>query len=92
MKVTFSFKGSIFGQKEDLEFNFKEQTTVLEAFRLLIQEIPSLKPLIFEGENSLRSDILVMVNQTDVIAMGLLDSPLKEGQEITVLPLAHGGG
>ena len=49
-----------------------------------------LQSLLFR-EEQLRSDILVIVDKTDVLSMGLLDFELSNNQEITILPLAHGG-
>ena len=90
MNILVEFKGSIFGQKDKISLELKEEKTVIEVLKLLITKIPSLNPLLFK-ENSLRSDILVIVDRTDVISMKLLDMCLKHEQLITILPLAHGG-
>lgn len=90
LNILVEFKGSIFGQKDKISLELKEEKTVIEALKSLITKIPSLNPLLFK-ENSLRSDILVIVDRTDVISMKLLDMCLKDGQLITILPLAHGG-
>lgn len=90
MKITFEFKGSIFGQKEKIILTLRENLSVLDALKELASQISSLKPLLFK-EDSLRNDILVFVDRTDVITMKLLDMVLEDGQQITVLPLAHGG-
>ena len=90
MKITFEFKGSIFGQKKKIILTMKDNLSVLDALRELTTRISSLKPLLFK-EDSLRNDILVFVDRTDVIAMKLLDMVLDDGQQVTVLPLAHGG-
>ena len=90
MKITFDFKGSVFGQKEKIVLSLKENLTVLAALKELVSQKESLKPLLFK-EDSLRNDILVFVDRTDIITMKLLDMPLEDGQQITILPLAHGG-
>lgn len=90
MNIRFNFKGAIFGQKEALVLALEEKATVIAALKALTQQVPSLGGLIFRGD-SLRSDILVIVDRTDVISMGLLEMELEEGQEIALLPLAHGG-
>ena len=90
MEITYEFKGSIFGQKDKIIVTMKENISVLDALRELTIQISSLKPLLFK-EDSIRSDILVFVDRTDVITMKLLDMILVDGQQITVLPLAHGG-
>ena len=90
MKITFEFKGSIFGQKEKIVLTLKDNLTVLAALKELVSQISSLNALLFK-EDSLRNDILVFVDRTDAITMKLLDMPLEDGQQLTILPLAHGG-
>ncbi|NPE09582.1 MAG: MoaD/ThiS family protein [Asgard group archaeon] len=90
MKITFEFKGSIFGQKEKIVLTLKDNLSVLAALKELASQKSSLETLLFK-EDSLRNDILVFVDRTDVITMKLLDMSLEDGQQITVLPLAHGG-
>ncbi|NHJ31601.1 MAG: MoaD/ThiS family protein [Asgard group archaeon] len=90
MKITFEFKGSIFGQKDKIILTLRDNLTVFDALKELSSQISSLKSLLFK-EDSLRNDILVFVDRTDVITMKLFDMVLEDGQQITVLPLAHGG-
>jgi len=52
--------------------------------------LPSLEFPLFK-EDALRTDILILVDRTDVKAMQMLAMPLEDGQVITILPLAHGG-
>ena len=90
MKVRFVFKGSIFEQKNPIEIDIEEKSTILEAMKEICKDRVKLQSLLFR-ENELRSDILVIVDKTDVLSMGLLDFELSNNQEITILPLAHGG-
>lgn len=90
MKISIGFKGSIFGQKEKIFLEFEEEKTIIDVLQILVRKKPSLQPLLFK-EESLRSDILIIVDKTDVISMKLLNMDLKDGQSITILPLAHGG-
>lgn len=90
MKITFEFKGSIFGQKEKIVLTLKDNLSVIAALKELVSQISSLEALLFK-EDSLRNDILVFVDRTDAITMKLLDMPLEDGQQLTILPLAHGG-
>ncbi len=90
MKVKFIFKGSVFEQKEPIELDLVENSTILEALNLVSEKKPKLHSLLFK-DGQLRSDILVIVDKTDVLSMGLLDFQLSNNQEIVILPLAHGG-
>ena len=90
MKVIFDFKGSVFGQKEKITLDVPEKTTVLESLQIISNKIPTLQPLLFQDE-SVRNDIVILVDRLDVKAMKMLSLSLKENQQITILPLAHGG-
>jgi len=90
MKVTFDFKGSIFGQKEKIILELQSACTVIDALKKITIELPSLEFPLFK-EDALRTDILILVDRTDVKAMQMLAMPLEDGQVITILPLAHGG-
>ncbi|MBN1331141.1 MAG: MoaD/ThiS family protein [Candidatus Heimdallarchaeota archaeon] len=91
MKIVFHFKGSIFDQKDPLTLETKEGTTVFEALQYISSEFPKLQSLLFKN-TVIRTDILVLVDRTDVKSMQLFDMPLSNEQVITILPLAHGGG
>ncbi|NHJ40397.1 MAG: MoaD/ThiS family protein [Asgard group archaeon] len=90
MKIIFNFKGSIFNQKEKIELDLPTDITILESLKAISDHKPSLTPLLFQ-DDKIRNDIIILVDQLDVKAMNLLTSQLKNGQEITILPLAHGG-
>ncbi|MFW9923049.1 MAG: MoaD/ThiS family protein [Candidatus Thorarchaeota archaeon] len=90
MKITFKFKGSVFKQENDINLEIPNNTTIISALRILVEKIPHLASLLFKG-NTVRSDIIVIVDKTDIISMNLLEMILHDQQEITVLPLAHGG-
>jgi len=90
LKVTFTFKGSIFNQSKDIIMDLSEQTTIIQALKILTKNQPKLLPLLLKDE-VIRSDILVIVDKMDVISMNLLDMPLTENQLVAILPLAHGG-
>jgi len=90
LKVLLIFKGSVFEQKEPIKLDLDENSTILEALNLVSEKKPKLLSLLFR-DGQLRSDILVIVDKTDVLSMGMLDLKLSNNQEITILPLAHGG-
>lgn len=90
MRVTFTFKGSIFNQSEDIIMMFSEETTIIQALKLLTKNHPKLLPLLLKDE-VIRSDILIIIDKMDVISMNLLDMPLADNQVVAILPLAHGG-
>jgi hypothetical protein len=90
MKITFDFKGSIFGQKEKVILDLPDKCTVLEALKAVSIHLPLVEPLLFK-DDKIRGDIVIFVDRIDVKAMKLFTLPLEEKQKITILPLAHGG-
>ena len=67
-----------------------EQTTIIQALKLLTKNYPKLLSLILIDE-VIRNDILIIVDKMDVISMNLLDMTLVDNQVVAILPLAHGG-
>lgn len=90
MKITFDFKGSIFGQKEKIILDLPDESTVYSSLKEVTNKVPSLLSILFK-DGALRTDILILVDRIDVKAMHLLEMSLEDGQLITILPLAHGG-
>ena len=90
MKIIFSFKGSVFKQRDDISMEFEPTITVIKALASVVKKVPTLESLVFKN-NTIRTDVVVLVEKMDVVTMNLLDMQLEDGQKITVLPLAHGG-
>ena len=68
-----------------------EASTVGEAIQQLVERFPKLKPHLFNEEGRLRSFINLYLGDEDVRYLQGLDTPLQEGDELTIIPSVAGG-
>jgi molybdopterin converting factor small subunit len=66
-----------------------EATTVAEALDLAIAAEPRLKPRIFREDGRMWAG--VFLNARNINALGGLDTPLKDGDMLSVVPPISGG-
>jgi len=66
-----------------------EATTVAQALELAIAAEPRLKPRIFREDGRIWAG--VFLNARNVTALGGLDTPLKDGDVLSVVPPISGG-
>ncbi len=69
-----------------------EGRTVGEALARLVEQYPDLGKHLFTEDGRLRHFVNVYLNDEDVRYLRELDTPLKEGDEITIVPSVAGGG
>ncbi len=76
---------------EPLEIN--AQATVKDLLKLLsIRCNSNVTSLLFEeNKTSVRNDILILVNDADIKVLDGLETLLSEGDEVALIPIAHGG-
>jgi len=65
--------------------------TVGEALNALIAQHGDLRRHLYQDDGRLRSFVNVYVNDDDVRYLSSLDTPLKEGDEVSILPAVAGG-
>ncbi len=71
-----------------VEISGKNVKEVLQALTL---KYPELKKNLFQDNGSLRSFVNVFVNDEDLRFLSQLDTPLKEGDELNIIPSIAGG-
>ena len=72
----------------------REHPTVRSAISELLSrpDCNALKKLVFDGESSdPRSTTLILVSGREIGALAGLETILKEDDELSLLPIAHGG-
>jgi molybdopterin synthase sulfur carrier subunit len=65
--------------------------TVAAAIESLEQRYPGIGPKLLDDEGKLRRYINLYVNQTDVRFLSGLNSELKDGDELSIVPAVAGG-
>jgi molybdopterin synthase sulfur carrier subunit len=69
-----------------------EECSVKELIHKLIQQTPELKGnLIHEEIGDPRPNGLILVNGREISVINGLNTALKDGDEIVLVPVAHGG-
>jgi molybdopterin converting factor small subunit len=69
-----------------------EGATVAEALKSLIAKYPDLAPHLYDEAGALRSFVNVFVGPDNVKALNGLDTEIKPGQAVTLVPSIAGGG
>ncbi len=78
--------------KDEMQLKLK-QPTVRSAVGILAKSVPS-KARGFLMDNCLvdpRPNMLILVNGQEIGVLKGLETALKDGDELTVIPVAHGG-
>ncbi len=65
--------------------------TVAGALAELVERHPRLRRHLFDEQGGLRGYVNVYLNDEDVRFLGQLNTPLKEGDVLSVLPALAGG-
>ena len=66
-------------------------STVGEVLQSLVNEHPDMGEQVFNADGTLHRFVNVYVNDDDVRYLSALDTPVKEGDEVSILPAVAGG-
>ena len=76
------------GKKDSVELT---GSTVGEVLGALTTEYPDLRKQIFSDEGKLRSFVNVYLNDEDVRYLKYVETPLKESDQLAIVPSVAGG-
>jgi molybdopterin converting factor small subunit len=65
--------------------------TVASVLDALFIEYPALKPYLTDADGRLRSFIKIVLNETDIRILSNLETCLKDGDNIFIIPAIAGG-
>jgi MoaD family protein len=65
--------------------------TVAEAINELLKRYPALKPHLYNDQEQLRSFVNLFVNDDDIRNLDGVQTPLKDGDRLMILPSIAGG-
>ena len=68
-----------------------EGSTIGEVLQSLVAGHPGMAPQVFDEDGSLHKFVNVYVNDDDVRYLSLLDTPVQDGDEVSILPAVAGG-
>lgn len=96
MTITFKFLGSfrrvINKSKINLENECFITITLREAIQKIVEIFPSLRSMLIDPElNDPRPNSLILVNGKEISVLKGLDTQLKDGDEVVLVPVVHGG-
>ncbi len=91
MSVTISIPTALRPQVDNQETVTLQGGSVREVLNTLTTRYPELGKRLYANENELNRFINVYVNDEDIRFMDNLDTALKEGDEVSIVPAIAGG-
>jgi molybdopterin synthase sulfur carrier subunit len=92
--VTVRFIGSLraFAKKSKITLEFPKTVLVREIITRIVEEQPRLKRALIDPElDDPRTNSLILVNGKEISVLEGLNTKLKDGDEVILVPVVHGG-
>ena len=89
--ITIHIPTALRPQAGDQESVAVDGASIKEALGSLNQQFPELGKRLFKADNEINRFINVYVNDEDIRFMENLDTPLKPGDEVSIVPAIAGG-
>jgi molybdopterin synthase sulfur carrier subunit len=94
MAITVRFIGSLRDStgKNKLSLQFDENASPRQVITKIVDDQPDLKRALIDPElNDPRMNLLILVNGKEIGVLEGLDTKLEDGDELTLIPVVHGG-
>jgi len=94
MAITVKFVGALrhFSDVGELALDCKGYSSVVEVVNELVKEVPDIKrSLIDQQLEDPRPNALILVNGREIGVLNGLETKLKDGDEVVLVPVVHGG-
>lgn len=94
MTITFRFLGSFRRaiNKSKIDLETECFITLREAIQKIVEIFPSLRNMLIDPELAdPRPNSLILVNGKEISVLKGLDTQLKDGDEVVLIPVIHGG-
>ena len=94
MTITVKFVGSLrhVSGVNELALTPKEGFSVKELMIEIAGELPELKRSLIDPHlEALRTNALILVNGREISVLDGLETNLKDGDEVVLVPVVHGG-
>jgi adenylyltransferase/sulfurtransferase len=94
MTITVKFIGALrhVSGVNELALDFAEALSLKELIREIISRLPEPKRILFDQQfEDPRLTALILVNGREISALNGLETSLKDGDEVVLVPVVHGG-
>ena len=94
MAITVKFVGALrhFSGVGELALNRKGYSSVGEVVNELVKEVPDIeRSLIDQQLEDPRLNALILLNGREIGVLNGLETKLKDGDEVVLVPVVHGG-
>lgn len=94
MKVTIKFAGApacMTDLSKKIDYVLNSQSSLASLVELLDKQIPGFKSAVCKGQTEVADHINIFVNGDNIRYLRGLDTELKEGDAIHIIPAAAGG-
>jgi len=94
MVVSVKFTGSFrsLSGKSMLELRLCGSSPIRDVVRMIVKELPRLKPALFDSESeNPKTNLLIIVNGKEMSVLGRFETMIKDGDEVVLVPVVHGG-
>jgi MoaD family protein len=94
MNVSVKFIGSFRGLSGDseLELKLEESSSIREVVKAIAKQMPRLERALLDSEcENPRTNMLILVNGKEISVLDRFETMVKEGDEVVLIPVVHGG-
>lgn len=78
--------------KDEVQVDLSEGSSLRDAILKLIENERALRDLILDPElKDPRPNTIILINGREMNVLGGLKTEIKDGDEITIIPVVHGG-
>jgi len=94
MVVIVKFVGAFRGMsgKRKLTFELKETASLKLVVEEIVKKLPKLERILIDPElEDPRPNTLILVNGKEISVLNGLETSIKDGDEIVLVPVVHGG-
>ena len=94
MVIIVKFIGSLrnFFEEGNETFDYETDITIKELINLIINTKPNIRELLISPQNDeFRLNSLILVNGVEISVLNGLETKLFDEDEITLIPVIHGG-